>query len=175
MLERRRSTAARPSSISAAVAVCSAWLRAVWAPACIRFDYDPQSVACAQELRRRYFPEDPDWRIEEGSALDADYLAGLGTFDVVYSWGVLHHTGAMWQALENAAGLVAPGGQAVYRHLQRSRQDQRSLAGDQAHLQPFARRLAFSGHHSRTGASVLAPNAERLPARRPFETWRQRG
>jgi 2-polyprenyl-3-methyl-5-hydroxy-6-metoxy-1,4-benzoquinol methylase len=74
------------------------------------FDYDPQSVACTQELRRRYFPQDPDWRIEQGSALDTAYLAGLGAFDVVYSWGVLHHTGAMWQALENAAKPVAPGG-----------------------------------------------------------------
>jgi 2-polyprenyl-6-hydroxyphenyl methylase/3-demethylubiquinone-9 3-methyltransferase len=74
------------------------------------FDYDPQSVACAEELRRRYFPLDPDWRIDEGSALDSSYLSGLGSFEVVYSWGVLHHTGAMWQALGNAAGLVAPGG-----------------------------------------------------------------
>jgi len=74
------------------------------------FDYDPQSVACAQELRRRYYPLDPDWRIEQGSVLDTDYLDGLGSFDVVYSWGVLHHTGAMWQALDNAAGRVAPAG-----------------------------------------------------------------
>ena len=74
------------------------------------FDYDPQSVACARELRRRYFTEDPHWTIEEGSALDRDYLARLGRFDVVYSWGVLHHTGAMWQALDYAATLVAPEG-----------------------------------------------------------------
>ncbi len=63
------------------------------------FDYDPQCVACAQELRRRYFPEDPNWTIEQGSALDQSYLSALGTFDVVYSWGVLHHTGDMWAAL----------------------------------------------------------------------------
>lgn len=75
------------------------------------FDYDPQSVACTRELRRRYFPEDPDWRVEEGSALDAHYLAGLGKFDVVYSWGVLHHTGSMWRALENAVIPVGEGGQ----------------------------------------------------------------
>src|ERR1700730_2405748 len=25
------------------------------------FDYDPNSVRCAQELRRRYFPKDPKW------------------------------------------------------------------------------------------------------------------
>ena len=74
------------------------------------FDYDPQSVACTRELRRRYFNEDADWTIEEGSALDEDYVRALGTFDVVYSWGVLHHTGAMWPALANAALPCAVGG-----------------------------------------------------------------
>jgi 2-polyprenyl-6-hydroxyphenyl methylase/3-demethylubiquinone-9 3-methyltransferase len=74
------------------------------------FDYDPQSVACTEELRRRYFPGDPEWTVERGSALDADYLAGLGTFDVVYSWGVLHHTGDMWRALDLVTPLVKPGG-----------------------------------------------------------------
>ena len=67
------------------------------------FDYDPDSVACTQELKRRYFPDDRDWIIERGSALDVDYVKSLGQFDIVYSWGVLHHTGAMWQALENAS------------------------------------------------------------------------
>ena len=74
------------------------------------FDYDPQSVACTQELKRRYFPEDQSWVIEEASVLDREYLNRLGQFDVVYSWGVLHHTGAMWQALDNVAPLVAGGG-----------------------------------------------------------------
>lgn len=74
------------------------------------FDYDPGSVGCTQELRRRYFPDDTNWRVEQGSALDAAYLASLGHFDIVYSWGVLHHTGRMWQGLELAAGAVAPGG-----------------------------------------------------------------
>ena len=74
------------------------------------FDYDPRSVACTNELRRRYFPSDPDWIVEEGSVLDAQKMNRLGAFDVVYSWGVLHHTGRMWEALENAAIPVAPGG-----------------------------------------------------------------
>ncbi len=73
-------------------------------------DYDPQSVACTAELKRRYFPADTYWTVAEGSALDVEYLESLGKFDVVYSWGVLHHTGQMWQALENAQGLVAKGG-----------------------------------------------------------------
>ena len=74
------------------------------------FDYDPQSVACTAELKARYFHEDGDWTVETGSVLDTDYLGRLGQFDVVYSWGVLHHTGAMWQALGNIAPLVAGGG-----------------------------------------------------------------
>jgi 2-polyprenyl-3-methyl-5-hydroxy-6-metoxy-1,4-benzoquinol methylase len=74
------------------------------------FDFDPQSVACTRELKRRYFPDFADWTIEEGSALDAAYLARCGQFDVVYSWGVLHHTGQMWKALETVKDSVAPGG-----------------------------------------------------------------
>jgi 2-polyprenyl-6-hydroxyphenyl methylase/3-demethylubiquinone-9 3-methyltransferase len=74
------------------------------------FDYDPQSVACTAELKRRYSPEDCQWTVEEGSVLSADYLKFLGAFDIVYSWGVLHHTGEMWRALENAQIPVAPGG-----------------------------------------------------------------
>jgi 2-polyprenyl-3-methyl-5-hydroxy-6-metoxy-1,4-benzoquinol methylase len=66
------------------------------------FDFDPQSVACARELRRRYFEGDPKWTVEEGSILDEDFVAGLGRWDVVYSWGVLHHTGDMWRALDLA-------------------------------------------------------------------------
>ena len=81
------------------------------------FDFDGESVACARELKTRYFPENSHWTIEQGSALDEQYLSSLGTFDVVYAWGVLHHTGSMWQALENACRRVAPGGKlfvAVY-------------------------------------------------------------
>ena len=74
------------------------------------FDFDPESVACTAELRRRYHPGDPGWTVEQGSALDTGYLDKLGDFDIVYSWGVLHHTGAMWDALANVAPLVAPGG-----------------------------------------------------------------
>lgn len=73
-------------------------------------DYDPESVACAQTLKQRFFPGDEAWNIESGSALDADYIGRLGKFDVVYSWGVLHHTGDMWLALENAAQPVKRNG-----------------------------------------------------------------
>jgi len=73
-------------------------------------DYDPESVACTAELRRRYAPDATNWKVEEASVLDAGYLRGLGRFDIVYSWGVLHHTGDMHLAFENIVPLVAPGG-----------------------------------------------------------------
>jgi len=76
----------------------------------VSFDVDPLSVACAEELRRRYLPENTGWRIEQGSVLDASYMRSLGSFDVVYSWGVLHHTGEMWRAIERACGAVRTGG-----------------------------------------------------------------
>lgn len=74
------------------------------------FDYDRASVNCTTELRRRFSSPGADWTIERGSVLDRGYLESLGQFDYVYSWGVLHHTGSMWTALENVVGLVAPGG-----------------------------------------------------------------
>ena len=83
-------------------------------------DYDPQSVGCTRELRNRFFGGDQQWIVEEGSALDEAYIKSLGAFDVVYSWGVLHHTGSMWPALENAALPVAVGGRlfvAIYNDM----------------------------------------------------------
>lgn len=73
-------------------------------------DYDPQSVACAREVKRRYFPAVVAWQIEQGSVLDEAQLAQLGRWDFVYSWGVLHHTGAMWRALANVLPLVEADG-----------------------------------------------------------------
>lgn len=74
-------------------------------------DYDRDSVACTAEMRRRHAANETErWTVERGSAIDDAYMAGLGQFDVVYSWGVLHHTGNMWHALALAAERVAPGG-----------------------------------------------------------------
>jgi 2-polyprenyl-6-hydroxyphenyl methylase/3-demethylubiquinone-9 3-methyltransferase len=83
----------------------------------LSFDFDSQSVACTEELRRRYRPSDGSWRIEQGTVLDQQYLACLGQFDVVYSWGVLHHTGAMWQAVENGTTPRALRPLHWYKHL----------------------------------------------------------
>jgi predicted RNA methylase len=71
------------------------------AKAIVSFDYDADSVACTRQMHERAGAP-ATWRVLQGSVLDAEFLATLGTFDVVYSWGVLHHTGAMWQAVERA-------------------------------------------------------------------------
>jgi len=73
------------------------------------FDYDPKSVEATERLKAMW--DGPShWTVERGSILDDNYLSSLGTFDIVYSWGVLHHTGDMWTAFDNAVRLVRPDG-----------------------------------------------------------------
>jgi 2-polyprenyl-3-methyl-5-hydroxy-6-metoxy-1,4-benzoquinol methylase len=78
--------------------------------AVLSFDYDPASVECTREVRSRFSGDSANWVVDEGSILDPVFLSKLDTYDVVYSWGVLHHTGSMWRALENAASLVSEQG-----------------------------------------------------------------
>lgn len=72
------------------------------------FDYDLDSVQCALYLKEKHSVE--NWSIEQGSVLDKDFLNRFGQVDIVYSWGVLHHTGHMYVAFENIAKLVKPEG-----------------------------------------------------------------
>jgi SAM-dependent methyltransferase len=135
------------------------------------FDYDPRSVACTQALKRRYFRDDPQWNVDQGSALDSDYLRALGQWDVVYSWGVLHHTGSMWQALGNVSNAVSDGGRlfiAIYN-------DQGRASGLWLSVKKAYNRLP-----SALRWLVLWPAAFRLwvptslrdlVAGKPFHTW----
>ncbi len=77
------------------------------------FDYDRDSVECTSTLRRVHFPDDPTWRVLQGSVLDASFMESLEVHDVVYAWGVLHHTGAMWEAIDQATQRVSSGGRLV--------------------------------------------------------------
>lgn len=75
----------------------------------LSFDVDPFSVATTRKLRE--MRGDPEhWRVLRGSVLDEGFLSGLEPAELVYSWGVLHHTGSMWRAIENASRLIGPGG-----------------------------------------------------------------
>lgn len=75
------------------------------------FDNDRDCVSCTKELKKQYFPNDLDWVVAEGSVLNVSYLNSLGQFDIVYVWGVLHHTGAMWEGLRNVIRLMDTEGQ----------------------------------------------------------------
>ena len=74
------------------------------------FDYDPEAVAATRELLGRWAPEGAEYRVLQGSVLDRAFVEGLGPHDVVHSWGVLHHTGAMWEACDVVASVVPAGG-----------------------------------------------------------------
>ncbi len=75
----------------------------------LSFDADPRSVEATKKLwRKEGCPV--NWRIAQASVLDEVTMHDIGTFDFVYAWGVLHHTGNIWGAVDRACRLVKPGG-----------------------------------------------------------------
>lgn len=73
------------------------------------FDYDPNSVAATNLLKNHSSVTVP-WKVEVGDVLSKEYLSRLGKWNFVYSWGVLHHTGSMWEAIANVQDLVEENG-----------------------------------------------------------------
>jgi 2-polyprenyl-6-hydroxyphenyl methylase/3-demethylubiquinone-9 3-methyltransferase len=77
----------------------------------LSFDFDARSCWCTEQLKNRFAKgENQKWQVARGSILDSTFLDSIGKWDIVYSWGVLHHTGQMWTAIDNASRLVAPAG-----------------------------------------------------------------
>jgi len=74
-------------------------------------DRDPECVAVIEENARRFLEPGLAAKLEvrPGDVLEPRTLPPAG-FDVVYAWGSLHHTGAMWSAIDHAAALCGPGG-----------------------------------------------------------------
>lgn len=74
-------------------------------------DIDPINIENVKLLKGRYqIPDSYPWDCEVRSIVSNDDLPHILGGEVVYAWGVLHHTGAMWSALSNASALVEGGG-----------------------------------------------------------------
>jgi len=80
-------------------------------------DVDTFSVQATNYTREHFSPPNIDWTVQHHSILD-ESIVEPESFDIVYSWGVLHHTGNMWQAIKNSIPIVKPEGYfhvALYR------------------------------------------------------------
>jgi len=150
-----------------ALAACRLGARVVEA-----IDVDAQSVAAAEALLQKFAARGA-WNVRQGSVFD---LAPerLGTYDIVYSWGVLHHTGDLWQAMARAADMTAPRGRlavALYRRTPLCgfwRFEKRLYAGAGPTSQRAARALyktVFAAGLLATGRSLRRYAAEYRSAR----------
>jgi SAM-dependent methyltransferase len=79
----------------------------------VALDLDPESVSTTERVLRRFAPAGASYRVIQRSVFDLN-VADLGSFDVTYSWGVLHHTGDMYGALARAGAMSAPSGLFVF-------------------------------------------------------------
>ncbi len=87
----------------------------------IALDIDPDSVATTRAVLDR-FAQGQNWHVEHKSVFDLSSDT-MGIFDIVYSWGVLHHTGDLQRALRCSADLVSPEGYLIFSLYRRTWMD----------------------------------------------------
>lgn len=88
----------------------------------VGIDVDPYSVETSKKIREMSGTS-PAWEIHHGSILDDDFVGRIEPADIVYSWGVLHHTGDLWKAIRNSASRLKEGGifyVAIYEKTEKS-------------------------------------------------------
>lgn len=143
----------------------------------LSIDFDPQCVACAEHLRDRESVDSARWEVRQGSVLDEAMMDSLGSFDVVYSWGVLHHTGAMNQAIKAAAKCVADQGRfAIALYNDQGGASRRWLAIKTMYhrlprfLRPVWVTIIASWYEIKFALARLARGRNPLP----FSDWRQK-
>lgn len=120
----------------------------------VAVDIDPDSVATTRKLLSA--EGRTNWRAEQVSVFDLPARI-TDKFDVVYSWGVLHHTGSMWRALDCAASMVKPGGVFAFALYEKT-----ALCGAWTvekrayrHLPRFAQRMVHGAYLAAWGAGML--------------------
>lgn len=86
------------------------------------FDVDLDSVEATQSILQTYYPDKASWKVFQGDILDVD-PGEIGRYDLVYSWGVLHHTGNLHKAIENASTLCKSHGLMILALYRRTRLD----------------------------------------------------
>ena len=129
----------------------------------VSIDVDPASVAATTRLWDRA-GKPPNWSVRQGSILDARLVDELGTFDFVVSWGVLHHTGDMWRAIDNAASLVKPGGRLWIALYHRTRKSRRSLRTKRMYNRtPDKLKPLFRGAYAAPRLAKMAVRADFSP------------
>jgi 2-polyprenyl-6-hydroxyphenyl methylase/3-demethylubiquinone-9 3-methyltransferase len=143
----------------------------------VSIDYDPQCVACTDQLRRRESAGVDRWKIEQGSVLDQTLMRSLGSFDVVYSWGVLHHTGQMHRAIDAAIDRVVENGTlAIAIYNDQGAASRRWLAIKKTYqrlpkpLRPAWVTLVASWYESKFALARLARGKNPLP----FSDWKKK-
>jgi 2-polyprenyl-6-hydroxyphenyl methylase/3-demethylubiquinone-9 3-methyltransferase len=77
----------------------------------VAIDRDEHCLWAARHNVKRFLTAEQAAAIDivRGDILNTGSLPASDA-DVVYAWGSLHHTGSMWQAIENAAGCCRAGG-----------------------------------------------------------------